>query len=80
MGGPCQIVCEDHKWLNNEAWHIGRNVWHLKSRFHMLQEIAQYQSLALGSPGAFWEYKDEDFVEWVGKLAKMWGGPCTHTS
>ena len=46
----------------------------------MFQKLAQYQSLELGTPKGFLEYKDEDFVGWVSKLAKRWGGPCAHTS
>ena len=46
----------------------------------MFEYMAQYHSLEMGNPKGFWEYKDEDFVGWVSKLAKRWGGPCTHTS
>ena len=63
-----------------EAGHQGKNVWHVKPNFHMFQDMAQYQSLELGNPRGCWEYKDEDFVGWVSKLAKGWGGPCAHTS
>ena len=63
-----------------EVGHQGKNVWHAKPKFHMFQEMAQYQILELGNPRGFNEYKDEDFVGWVSKLAKRWGGPCTHTS
>ena len=46
----------------------------------MFQDMAQYQSLELGNPKGFWEYKDEDCVGWVSKLVKRWGGPCARTS
>ena len=80
LGGLFQTVCEEYNWLNNEAWHIGRNVLHVKPKFHMFQEMAQYRCLELGNPKGFWEYKDEDFVGWASKLAKRWGGPRAHTS
>ena len=75
LGGICHTVCEEHSWLNNEAWHLG-NVWHAKRALHMFQDMAPYHSLELGSPRGFWEYNDQDFVAWVSKLAKRWGGPC----
>ena len=37
----------------------------------------QYQSHQLGNPRGFWEYKDEDFVGWVAKLATRRGGANT---
>ena len=46
----------------------------------MFQEMAQFQNSELGNPNGFWENKDEDFVGWVSKLAKRWGGPCTYTA
>ena len=39
----------------------------------MFQDMAPYQSLELGNPKGFWEYKDDDLVG-------RWGGPCAHTS
>ncbi|MFM7984284.1 MAG: hypothetical protein ACKPKO_33670, partial [Candidatus Fonsibacter sp.] len=76
----CPVVGEEYSWLNNETAHQGSNVRHVKPHCHMYQELAQYQSLELGSSNGIWEYKDEDFVGWVSKFAKRWGGPCTHTS
>ena len=43
----------------------------------MFQDMAQFQNLELGNP-SFVEYKYEDFVGWVSKLAQRWGGPCTY--
>ena len=79
--GLCQAVCEEYSWLNTETIALGKNVWRVKPKFHMFQEMAQFQNLELGNPRVFfWEYKDEDFVGWVSKLAKRWGGPCTYTA
>jgi len=40
----------------------------------MFQDMAQYQSLELGNPRGFWEYKDEEFVAWVTKLTGSYCG------
>jgi len=80
LGELCQTVCEEYSWLNKEAAALGKNVWRVKPKFHMFQEMSQFQSVELGNPRGFWEYKVEDFVGWVSKLAKRWGGPCTYTS
>ncbi len=65
-GGLCQVVCEEYNWLNNEAWHIARNVWNVKPKFHMFKDMAPYQSLEMGNPRVFWEYKDEKRLCGVG--------------
>ena len=80
MHGLCQAVCEEYSWLNTETIALGNNVWRAKPKFHMFQEMAQFQNLELGNPKGFWEYTYEDFVGWVSKLAKRWGGPCTYTA
>ncbi|MFM7983770.1 MAG: hypothetical protein ACKPKO_31045, partial [Candidatus Fonsibacter sp.] len=60
-------VCEEYSSLNIAAAHQGINVWHVQPQFHMFPELAQYQSLELGNPKGFSEYKDEDlFVCEVG--------------
>ena len=66
---------------NTENIALGKNLWRGKPKFHMFQEMAQFQNLELGNPMGFClEYKDEDFVGWVNKLAKRWGGPCAYTA
>ena len=79
VAGLCQVVCSEYSWLNQEAWLHSKNAWRIKPKFHMFQEMCQFQSFELGNPRGFWEYKDEDFVGWVSKLARRWGGPCTYT-
>ena len=79
LGGLRQTVCEEYNWLNNEAWHTRRNVWHVQRKFHMFQ-YGTLPKPGIGQPQGFWACKDADFVGWVSKLAKRWGGPSTHTS
>ena len=59
MWGLCQTVCEEYNWLNNEAWHTRKKVWHVKPKFHMFQEMAPDQNMDLGNPKDFWEYTYE---------------------
>ena len=56
------------------------NVWHVKPTFHSSKIWNNTKAWNPATPGVFWEYKDEDSVGWVSKLAKRCGGPCAHTS
>ena len=55
-----------------------QRMWFIKPKFHLFQELVQYQALELGNPKGFWEYKDEDFVGWVATMATRRGGSSTH--
>ena len=73
----CQKFCTFYNALSKEAQDSHGNdlFWRIKPKFHMYQELAQYQTFVLGDPKLFWTYKDEDFVGWVAKLARTEGGP-----
>jgi len=65
--------------LNNEAAIKNNlNMWRLKPKLHMAQEMLEYQGKELGNPRGFWEYLDEDFVGLIAKLAMRKGGGNTH--
>ena len=49
-------------------------MWRLKPKLHMTQELLEYQALELGNPRGFWEYMDEDFVGVISTLAARRGG------
>ena len=53
-------------------------MWRLKPKLHMMQELLEYQSFLLGNPRGFWEYMDEDFVGVMSTLALKGGGRNTH--
>ena len=62
--------------LSKEATDKGQEeLWRVKPKFHMLQELCEYQVFCLGNPKTFWAYKDEDFVGWIAALAFSRGGP-----
>ena len=46
----------------------------IKPKFHMFVELSQYSSEELGNPMLFWEYRDEDFMGFVGQIAFRRGG------
>lgn len=70
----CQLCLELYKKLHLEARKNHVNMWAIKPKFHLFQELVQYQALEHGNPRGFWEYKDEDFVGWVAKMATRRGG------
>jgi len=74
----CHNFVEVYKSLHLEAKGMKVNKWNIKPKFHLFQELVQYQSLQLGKPMGFWEYTDEDFVGLVAKLATRRGGANTH--
>ena len=49
--------------------------WRVKPKFHMMQELFEFQANEMGSsPAEFWCYRDEDFVGWVATFAGSKGG------
>ena len=49
--------------------------WKVKPKFHMVQEMTEYQAVDMDmSPADFWAYRDEDFVGWVATFAGSRGG------
>jgi hypothetical protein len=74
----CQLFLELYKSLHLEARQKKVKMWAIKPKFHLFQELVQYQALEHGNPRGFWEYKDEDFVGWVAKLATRRGGANTN--
>ena len=74
----CQIFMDLYKKLHLEALSMKQRMWYIKPKFHLFQELVQYQALELGNPRGFWEYKDEDFVGWVATMATRRGGSNTH--
>lgn len=50
------------------------NLWRIKPKFHMLQELAEFQAQTSGDPSRFWAYQDESFVGIIAKMAHSRGG------
>ena len=46
----------------------------IKPKFHMFQELAEWQTDTSGDPSRFWAYADESFVGIMGKVAFSRGG------
>lgn len=62
--------------LAAEAVHVGREkCWQLKPKFHLLQEMIEYQSAVTGNPSEFWCYRDESWCGWWAKASHRRGGP-----
>ena len=70
----CRKVLLPHSELHDDPeskW------WNYKPKFHMYQELAEYQSHSIGNPRDCWSYKDESFMGYVAKLSLSRGGPRT---
>ena len=50
------------------------NLWDLKPKLHLLQEMVEYQSHLHGNPRNFWCYRDESWCGFWAKAAKRRGG------
>ena len=77
-GQLCRECCLYYKALSDRAKRVhgdDTKRWTVSPKFHMWQEVSEFQTKDLGSPRDFWCYKDEDFVGWVGSLAFSRGGP-----
>ncbi len=59
---------------NDISNRTGENLWKLKPKFHLFQELAEYQTHTSGDPSRFGAYADESFVGIIGKIAYSRGG------
>ena len=65
--------------LNEEATKHGQDLWRAKPKIRMIWELTEFQAPLLGSPRAYWNYMDEDFVGWIGKALHSRGRKaCGH--
>ena len=63
--------CTLHKALSKEA--SNDNLWKLKPKMHMIQEMWEVQSELFGNPREFWTYRDERFMGAVSSMAHSRG-------
>ena len=64
--------------LAKESEQMGWCTWSVKPKYHLMEEMYQYQSYEMGNPDTYNEYLDEDFVGQVAKVALRRGGWGTH--
>ena len=76
----CLGFCTMYGALKREAEREGNLAWALKPKFHLFQELAEFQSFEIGNPADFWNYKDEDFMGFVSALAFRRGGAVNPTT
>ena len=67
--------CNLSKALSKEASED--NLWKLKPKMHMAQEMSEVQSDLFGNPREFWTYRDESFMGVVSSMAHSRGGSAT---
>ena len=67
--------CTLYKALSKEA--SDDNLWKLKPKMHMVQEMCEVQSELLGNPREFWTYRDESFMGVVSSMVHSRGGSAT---
>ena len=53
------------------------NLWKLKPKMHMVQEMCEVQSELPGNPREFWACRDESFMGVVSSMAHSRGGSAT---
>ncbi len=73
----CRKFCTLYAELANEASEASTNLWQLKPKVHLLQEMIEYQSHMHGSPVHYWTYRDESWCGWWAKASKRRGGANT---
>jgi hypothetical protein len=67
--------CLLYKALQTEASLAGKiNLWNMKPKVHLLQELVEYQSFQHGAPRNFWCYRDESWCGWWAKASLRRGG------
>ena len=63
------VVAEGLFQLAEQAGRLGWPAWSVKLKYHMMEEMFQYQAYECGNLDNYNEYLDEDFVGQVAKLA-----------
>ena len=71
--------CELYGALYREASRQGSVCWKPKPKFHMAQELLEFQQVQMGNPSSFWNYRDEDSMRLVAELAHQRGGKTSAT-
>ena len=73
--GTAASACRQFLLLYKSLGTPGSLLWEIKPKFHMMQELFEFQAPALqSSPSDFWCYKDEDYVGWIATFAGSKGG------
>ena len=71
----CRKVCVLYGALHDEAISRGKpNLWDLKPKVHLLQELVEYQSIEHGNPRDFWCYRGESWCGFCARSFKRRGG------
>ena len=70
----CRRYCVLYGSLNDDAHSRNSNLWPIKPKMHMFQELGEFLTEEVGNPSQFWAYKDEDFVGWISDFAASRGG------
>ena len=64
--------------LTKEAQKKGHSLaWRMKPKFHLVQEMGEFQVQELGNPRLFWCYRDESFVGFIATIVSSRGGGGT---
>ena len=67
--------------LEHEALAKGDGMsWRRKPKWHLTQELIEYQCLDAGSPCEYWAHKDETWGAWVSRACMRRGDKKTVTN
>jgi len=75
----CRKFCVLYSALAAEATAGGKELWQMKPKVHLLQELIEYQSWEHGCPRHFWCYRDESWCGFWARCSKRRGG-ANHAS
>ena len=71
----CRQVCVLYAALHQSMVAKGKpNLWDLKPKVHLLQEMVEYQTYMHGNPRNFWCYRDESWCGFWARASKRRGG------
>jgi len=73
-GKSCREFLLLYSSLNRLAQDQGIDLWRIKPKFHLMQELFEFQGTHKGNPRFFWCYRDESFVGLIGTIAHPRGG------
>ena len=71
-GKAARQCCLAYAALSEAA--VEKWAWHVKPKWHLFIELAEFQAHESGNPKHFWAYKDEDFVGFIAEIAQSRGG------
>lgn len=70
----CRDCCTLYKGISDNT---PSNLWKIKPKIHMFQELCEYMAPMLRDPSNYWNYRNESYVGFISSVSSSRGGVRT---